>query len=77
MTVHSPLSDRVKRCEDDLSRLVHECLAHGELTEGETRELRRVTNELLMLNRDISKQKAELARLSQAIRRLVPGPTLH
>ncbi len=77
MTIYSQISVRVKRCEDDISRLVHACIAHGELSEGETRQLRLVTSELLALNRDIADQKAELGRLTLAIQRLVPGRILH
>jgi hypothetical protein len=77
MTIYSQISLRVQRCEDGISRLVHECIAHGELTAGETRQLRLIISELIALNRDIAEQKAELGRLTAAIQRLAPSGILH
>jgi len=64
-------------CEDELARLVTNSITRGHLTADETRKLRVVAGELLLLDRDIPGSTAATASKDSCLAPARPGATIH
>ncbi len=77
MTTYIQLMAYLEHCEDELARLIGNCIAHGALTADETRKLRIVAGELKALDCDIGEQVAGMEGQVDWTRSPERGATIH